>query len=394
MHAASSARPVQFMVEPLARLRLLLAALPAVAGIVLIAPGHYAVYTACTLLGLLMVKAGALFPKSAALMLTAELAGFTAIAYFFDGLLFLMLFSTLIAFYQLKPSAKLAAACSALGLASLLLVLGSHDLDMKAAFGLLWLATAVILNSRNELERKKDLTAHLYEKLEDSHEQLQAARSRMQTYGLQIEQYAQSEERNRIARDIHDDLGHRLIRVKMMAEAALHLHPADPDRAGAILAQVRDQLQEGMERMRHTVRKLSSFDEHRERKYALDRLVAESADALGIEISFSVGGYPRPMYPSMELVLFKNVQEAITNAVRHGMATAVEVTLAFYANDVSITVANNGALPVKPIAAGLGFLGMKERAAMLGGKVEWAQDEQFAVTTTLPLLGSNGTNGS
>jgi two-component system NarL family sensor kinase len=91
----------------------------------------------------------------------------------------------------------------------------------------------------------------------------------------------------------------------------------------------------------------------------------------------------------MELILFKNAQEAITNAVRHGQATTVDVTLLYQANDVSLTIANDGLLPDKPLTSGLGLLGMKERAALLGGKLEWEQNGKFAVTTILPLLGAH-----
>jgi signal transduction histidine kinase len=209
----------------------------------------------------------------------------------------------------------------------------------------------------------------------------------MQDYASQVEYNAQIEERNRIAKDIHDDLGHRLIRVKMMSEAALHLFDADASKARRTVEQIRDQLQDSMELMRRTVRKLAADGEKDARRYALDRLVEESAAALGITVSFRVTGNPRPLYPSMELILFKNAQEAITNAVRHGKATAVTVDLEFLAASVALTIANNGCLPSEPLEAGLGIKGMKERIALIWGRLEWQKSDRFSVTTTLPLLG-------
>jgi two-component system NarL family sensor kinase len=257
------------MLELLPRLRLALAVVPAIAGILSTVPSHYTIYTTCALLALLIVRAGALLPKSAAALLAAEFIGFAFIAHTFGGFMYVMLFSTLLALFQLKPSGKLAALCSVLGLLLLMIALADKDIETRAAFALLWVMTAVILQRMNELELRRQQTEQLYEQLENSHEQLHAARSRMLEYGSQIEQYAQSEERNRIARDIHDDLGHRLIRVKMMTEAALHLFPADPERARGIVGQVRDQLQDSMERMRRTVRKLAAFDEEAGRLYSL-----------------------------------------------------------------------------------------------------------------------------
>ncbi|NIK75779.1 signal transduction histidine kinase [Paenibacillus castaneae] len=371
------------------RIRILLVAVPAVISMNNIDAGSYATYTALVLLALLLIKAGRLLPQLANLFLLAELIGFGALSYLYGGVLFLLIFSTLIAAFRSKPAPYVCAGWTIAGLAVLYIVLSSsgRNYELIIAVLLLWAAIAAILYTANEFEDKRHKVEDLYEALALSHEQLDSARLRMLEYASQVEHYAQVEERNRIAKDIHDDLGHRLIRVKMMSEAALHLFESDTMRSRAMVAQIRDQLQDSMERMRRTVRKLTAEDVSDVRRYALDRLVEESVDALGIAVSFEVGGFPRPMYPSMELSLFKNAQEAITNAVRHGNATAVSVRLQFQSNFVALTVSNNGSLPTEPIEAGLGLRGMKERIALIGGRLEWQQSEQFSITTILPLLG-------
>ncbi len=369
------------------RIRALLVAVPSIISIVNVSAGSYAIYTTCVLVALLLIKAGSMFPKYSNLLLLAELIGFAWFSYTYGGVLFLFLFSTLLATFRSRPAPAVCLLWSSIGLAALLSGLQGRDHDIIFAVAVLWATTAAILYASNEFEDKHHQIEDLYEALAASHAELDAARLRMQDYASQVEYNAQIEERNRIAKDIHDDLGHRLIRVKMMSEAALHLFDADASKARRTVEQIRDQLQDSMELMRRTVRRLAADGEKDARRYALDRLVEESAAALGITVSFRVTGNPRPLYPSMELILFKNAQEAITNAVRHGKATAVTVDLDFLASSVALTIANNGSLPSEPLEAGLGMKGMRERIALIGGRLEWQKSDRFSVTTTLPLLG-------
>jgi signal transduction histidine kinase len=210
----------------------------------------------------------------------------------------------------------------------------------------------------------------------------------MLDYAMQVEDYAQAEERGRIAKEIHDDLGHRLIRLKMMMEAVLQLLDREPDRARAMLEQIRGQLEESMDNMRRTVRKLKPPEVGGARTYALDRLIEEAGRDLRIGIQFQVTGRPAPLYPSVEYVLYRNVQEAITNAVRHGGATAVEVELDFRTDAVVMSVANDGALPQSDVRYGLGMRGMQERIELLGGRLLIGSKGRFSVTTILPFLES------
>ncbi|WP_338555747.1 sensor histidine kinase [Paenibacillus sp. KS-LC4] len=375
------------MFVPFYWFRGLLIAVPAVISVFSISSASYAIYTIGVLVSLSAIKLVTLFPKYVVLILFMELLGFGWFAYHFGGVLFLLLFSTLIAALSTKPSAGLAAIWLMAGGICLWIAMRGLAPSMMAAMLLLWLTIGAVLQATQQVEGKRSQVEALYAALAHSHEELEAARRRMQSYASQIEQYAQTEERNRIARDIHDDLGHRLIRVKMMSEAALHLFQADPARAQATVGQIRDQLQDSMERMRQTVRRLAVPSEGDSRQYALDRLVKDSGEALGIAVAFEVQGNPLPLYPSMEFILFKNAQEAITNAVRHGGATRVKVTLLFQPRTVALTIANNGAVPEGAITAGLGMRGMRERISLIGGKLSWRADDGFSVTTELPLLG-------
>ncbi len=140
-----------------------------------------------------------------------------------------------------------------------------------------------------------------------------------------------------------------------------------------------------MDNMRRTVRKLTPATQEGTRRYSLTRLITDAGQSMGIEVQMEIQGLAQPLYPSMEIVLYRNAQEAITNAVRHGGATKVRITLLFSRKSVRMSVANNGDLPSGEAASGLGMLGMKERAGMLGGKIEVECKAQYEVITELPL---------
>jgi two-component system NarL family sensor kinase len=369
-------------------IRHLLILLPAVATLYVEDIPSAAEYIASILLGLLLVRIIELRPSWSLLLIPVEIAWFGWIAHSNGGLLFLLLYSSLLAvFIRIRRTEMIAAFVVLIGIV-LNLVIAKEGAVTLWMVNLTWLTLTALLTVIHGTEQKQGKIEGLYDELSRSHEELQQARRRMLDYAMQVEDYAQAEERGRIAKEIHDDLGHRLIRLKMMMEAVLQLLDREPDRARAMLEQIRGQLEESMDNMRRTVRKLKPPEVGGARTYALDRLIEEAGRDLRIGVQFQVTGRPAPLYPSVEYVLYRNVQEAITNAVRHGGATAVEVELDFRTDAVVMSVANDGALPQSDVRYGLGMRGMQERIEMLGGRLLIGSEGRFSVTTILPFLES------
>jgi len=344
-------------------------------------------FVICILLALLAARMSEHFPRFTLPIAICELIGYGAMSYEWGGFLHLLPYSTLIAVFSLTLPPSALILWTAGGLAIQITSMDNRALELKLSDGLLWLLLAAVLIAARQLADRRNRTEQLYDKLANQHEELEATRRRMLDYAAQIELYAQTEERNRIAKDIHDDLGHQLIRVKMMAEAALHLFDADVGRARHTVEQIRDQLQISMERMRHTVRKLSA-SEADSRIYSLEKLVKEASSSLGINVFLSFAGEPRTLYPSLEYVLYRNAQEAITNAVRHGAATEVAIVIDYRKDGTALIVSNDGQIPEGPLTNGIGMRGMIERAALVGGLIdyEWQEGSRFSVTTWLPAL--------
>jgi len=369
-------------------LRYLLLFIPALGTLLTVHVDSQSWFTFYVLIGLLIMRAGELYPGGAKWLMAAELAGFSLLAYHAQGLMFMLLYSSLIAVFVKFRSPQAMSFVVALGAAMLGICMQHRSPELVWTVYLLWFSLAAVLYTSSRISDKREYVEVLYEELNRSHEELEQARRRLEEYGAQIGHYAQAEERSRIAKDIHDDLGHRLIRQKMMMEAALQLYEQRPERAYSMFGQIRDQMEESMERMRRTVRRLAPAESKDAREYALDQLIADAGRELGIAVTFDIEGHPEPLYPSMEYVLFRNAQEAITNAVRHGAAGTVNIRLDYRRNEIALTIANNGDLPEAPLTQGLGLRGMKERIMMLGGRLEVTVSPVFAITTTLPLSGA------
>src|SRR5262249_1335404 len=147
-----------------------------------------------------------------------------------------------------------------------------------------------------------------------------------------VEELAATRERNRLARDIHDGLGHYLTVVNVQIGAARTVLDQDRQRALEHLSKAQALTQEGLAEVRHSVATLrASPSESRPLPQALTKLV-EQWKAAGLSANFSVTGPVRPLSPQTNLTLYRTAQEALTNAAKHAQARTVDVTLDYRDN--------------------------------------------------------------
>lgn len=277
-------------------------------------------------------------------------------------------------------------------LAMLNIAISDYDAMLLVTANLLFLFLAATFNHIHELNLKQWNHIQLYDELKKLHFQQDEAGRQLLQFAHQIESAAQTEERNRISRQLHDDIGHRLIRVKMMMEAALHIVPQDSVRGMEMLHQIRDQLEESMEQMRKAVKQMNPIRRISD-DYSLDRLLEEASRETGIETKLTLQGMPYPLYPSHQVLLYKNAREAITNAIRHGQAKRIEISLHYGDQEVQMEVSNDGTVQepaagyaiTDPDLQGIGISGMLERTKVLGGTLTVQKSVPFTVTTRLPV---------
>ncbi|MBA3459331.1 MAG: sensor histidine kinase [Deltaproteobacteria bacterium] len=211
------------------------------------------------------------------------------------------------------------------------------------------------------------------------------SRQQVRRYAAQVEELATTRERIRIARDIHDSVGHYLTVVHVQIEAARATVATDPTASSECLVRAQDFARDGLQELRRSVSMLrAGAVDQRPFGVALATLV-EECRGNGLDTALTVIGQPRPLPPAIEFTLFRAAQEALTNVARHATATHARCTLRYDARAVSLEVADDG---VGAIATdgGFGLLGLRERAALVGGNVQiqTSAGTGFAVEVRVP----------
>jgi signal transduction histidine kinase len=240
--------------------------------------------------------------------------------------------------------------------------------------GLAW-AVAWFAGERTRLRRQ-----HLHE--------LRDRAVRAERDGERERQLAVAEERARIARDLHDAAGHAINVIAVRAGTA-RLRD-DPERSRAALAAIEELARNTaaeIDEIVGTLRDRADTDGAVEAPpglASLSTLVSRHA-AAGLEVSVATDGEPRPLDGPVDRAAFRILQEALTNAARHGTGPA-RVTLAFGEDSLELTVSNPSPdrLPARS-NGGHGLIGMRERATLLGGRLESGRaNRSFLVRAEIP----------
>ncbi|HWN23412.1 MAG TPA: histidine kinase [Gaiellaceae bacterium] len=202
---------------------------------------------------------------------------------------------------------------------------------------------------------------------------------------------AAAEERTRIARDLHDSAGHAINVILVQAGAARLLQEQDPTRTRAALETIEDVARETVGEIDQLVRALREDGsveagvEPPPGLAALDAL-AERHRASGLAVDVRIDGAPRQLAPGVDRAAYRILQEALTNAARHGRGSA-DVEIGYCGDALELTVTNPSSGSAAP-AHGHGLAGMRERTALLGGSLETkVADGRFSVRARLPYSG-------
>jgi signal transduction histidine kinase len=201
--------------------------------------------------------------------------------------------------------------------------------------------------------------------------ELRQANERLHQLSAQAQKLAVAEERNRLAREMHDALGHRLTVAVVQLEGAERLVERDPDRARGMIRTMRDELKTGLAELRETVATLrQSQDDPLDER--LERLTRGFQEATGLHLDLQLPPQLPELSSSVQHTLFRATQEGLTNIQKHADAERIEVALVRRGSELELTVSDDGAGPAPPNTAddggGYGLQGLRERAGKLGGR--------------------------
>ncbi|TPQ24139.1 sensor histidine kinase [Streptomyces sporangiiformans] len=207
-----------------------------------------------------------------------------------------------------------------------------------------------------------------------------------------------TEERLRIARELHDVIGHNISMINVQAGAALYRLKKDPAQAEDALGAIKASSRETLRELRATLGVLRQVDEEAPTAPApglarADELVA-SAKLAGLEVRIERTGVERSLPAPVDLAAYRIVQESLTNAAKHSGAGRVTIQLVYGERELTLTVEDDGrGAAARPAGSGggSGITGMTERARALGGELTAGPrpDGGFAVRARLPY----GTTG-
>jgi signal transduction histidine kinase len=275
---------------------------------------------------------------------------------------------------------------STLGLAGVLLVLHAMANGLRndafpgteLVFGVLVWGGAWLAGDRTRLRRER--IAQLEERA------LRAEREAERERRL-----AAAEERSRIARDLHDSAGHAINVILVHAGAARLRKDDDPQALREAFATIEQVARETVGEIDQMVGALREDGERPEGEVeppaglsALDALVERHRSA-GMEVTTAVRGDRRPLPPAVDRGAYRILQEALTNAARHGDGDA-EVEVAFGRDALELNVANTIGRAGDSAGGGHGLIGMRERATLLGGSLDaGARNGRFHVHARLPV---------
>lgn len=206
-------------------------------------------------------------------------------------------------------------------------------------------------------------------------------------YAQMTEQIAESRERKRLAREIHDTLGHALTGIAAGIDATLVIMDKNPEMAKSQLHLVRQVVSEGIGDVRASLQKLRPGAlEQRGLKGALEKMIREFESVTAMTIDLDYQADSLDVDKAKEDVCFRLVQESITNARRHGAATHAAVRFAVDGDWLVITVRDNGrGLPQKTITYGYGLTQMEENVSSLHGTLLFDGSDGFLTEARIPL---------
>ncbi len=202
--------------------------------------------------------------------------------------------------------------------------------------------------------------------------ELQAVNFELKTAQRKEKDLAIAEERVRLARDIHDGLGHHLTVLSIQLQAADKLVERNPKEAVESIRQCRAEAQAALEEVRRSVGMMrESPEESRPLEDVLENLIQDFEEHTGLKCNYEQGGIPLELSAFARQTLFRAVQEGLTNVHKHARgASHIQITLDYDPEKIHLIIRDDGKLGDKPLdRSGFGLRGLQERVDQLGGEL-------------------------
>lgn len=255
-----------------------------------------------------------------------------------------------------------------------LLQVGINFLDI---INLLFFILFLMIYIANEVQENERMTQELIMVHQVNHE--------LENYAAVSEKIAEDKERKRLAREIHDTLGHALTGITAGVDACIAMIDINPEATKKQLMVISKVVRQGIVDVRNSLNKLrpGALEQHGF-KGAIENMIEEFTSVSDLTISLDYRLDKVDFENTKEDILFRVIQESVTNAVRHGDATHIDISLYIEDNNLYLKIQDNGQ-GCEEIHYGFGLKQMKERLGMINGKVAYDGHHGFLTIVTIPL---------
>lgn len=225
----------------------------------------------------------------------------------------------------------------------------------------------------------------LYEKLSEANGELQKANIELQKYAIMKEKMGETKERNRLAREIHDTLGHTLTGISAGIDACIATVEKSPKSTKKQLEVISDVTRQGILDVRQSVNKLRPDALSRlDLECAIKKMVTNINEGTTTKVFFDCAVTNLKFSEDEENAIYRVIQESITNAIRHGKAKKIWVSIQKDNGELVFVIKDNG-IGCTNIKSGFGIKHIIERIGILNGTVVFYSLDGFAVNARIPI---------
>ena len=256
---------------------------------------------------------------------------------------------------------------------------------------LLFLLFVLTMIIRQKAENSRILRLNMA--LSGKNAELHEANVKLQEYSETIKRMTEIEERNRLAREIHDTLGHALTGIVVSADAGKILFDAAPEEAKARFDVIGQTARQGLEDVRRSIRALrpDALESH-DLESALEKMIENFRETTGADIRYAQEAGKLLLAQDEEVTVYRIVQEGMTNAIRHGEATQINLIIDRKDRNLRVRIFDNG-VGMQGKKTGFGLNYMKERVELLKGTLRYGNREDgsrgFFLEAEIPVRGVN-----
>lgn len=209
---------------------------------------------------------------------------------------------------------------------------------------------------------------------------------KLQRYAVVTERIGENNERKRLAREIHDTVGHALAGVAAGIDACIVMIDSNPEATKSQLKVISKVVRQGMVDVRKSLNKLRPGAlEKQGFKEAIEKMIDDFGSLSEVNIKLDYRLKDVDLENTTEDILFRIIQESMTNSVRHGGASQINISLYMEENNLCLYIKDNG-IGCSEISYGFGLKQMKERVAIINGKVKFDGTNGFMVMVKIPIF--------